>query len=476
MRQSITLFAPAAVISMALLSLALTRGRGSGPRPTATPAAAPAAAPVTAATPVTREVTVTRTVPVTVPVPVTRIVSSVREVPVTRIVPATVAVPVTREVPVTRIVTATPPPHTPTPDADAAAPPPTVTVATPMPTPASAPVLTHTPEPQPLRSIGNWQIYAKTYGDHTLAYAENQAIEYETDANPPILTYQRFRGQSSLSIEWQQRLFTRPAPAVEHRAQNPFEGSYDNNLDALVDYAREPHSYISKAQILTDYQRREVDDIWTDITRERNPDHDTPEALIETVERRSHRDLLIELSVTHENRADANNPDRKFRVPPHYHADYNWLVRSESKVQLYYGQVGSLKPVLRKSDSTSGSTYDVTLAAIVKNFISMPTLPPTGMSAVSGAWTCTSATSAGKRAPAGSFALCRRVCLARQAAPAGPRVGRPGYRGQPDRHFANRARGPGRRLVRLSFRRHRLNAARGSVDPAAMPAVSQYSP
>ena len=339
----------------------------SGPPPTATPAAAP----VTAATPVTREVTVTRTVPV----PVTRLVPSVREVTVTRIVPATVTVPVTREVPVTRIVTATPPPHTPTPDADAAttAPPPTTSpatataiVATPMPTPASAPVLTSTPEPQPLRSIGNWQIYAKTYGDHTIAYAENQAIEYETDTNPPILTYQRFRSQSSLFIEWRQPLFTRPAPAVEHRAQNPFEESYDNNLDALVDYARKLHSYISKERVLTDYQRREVDDIWTDITRERNPDHDTPEALIDTLVLLSHRDLLIELSVTHENLAEANNPDRKFRIPPHYNADYNWLVRSESKVQLYYGQVGSLKPALRKSDSTSGSNYDVTLTAVVK--------------------------------------------------------------------------------------------------------------
>ena len=331
----------------------------SGPPPTATPVAAPATRVVevlvTVATPVTREVPVTRTVPVTVPVPVTRLVPSVREVTVTR------------------IVTATPPPHTPTPDATATAPPPTTSpatataiVATPVPTPASAPVLTPTPESQPLRSIGNWQIYAKTYGDHTLAYAENQAIEYETDANPTILTYQCFRGQSSLFIEWHQRLFTRSAPAVEHRAQNPFEGSYDNNLDALVDYARELHSYISKERVLTDYQRREVDDIWTDITRKRNPDHDTPEALIETLDLRSHRDLLIELSVTHENRAEANNPARKFRVPPHYNEDYNRLVRSESKVQLYYGQVGSIKPALRKSDSTSGSNYDVTLAAIVK--------------------------------------------------------------------------------------------------------------
>ena len=310
-----------------------------------------------------------RTVPVTVPVPVTRRVPSVREVPVTRIVPATVTVPV----PVTRIVTATPPPHTPTPDATAAAPPPTASpatataiVATPMPTPASAPVLTPTPEPQPLRSIGNRQIYAKTYGDHTPAYAENQAIAYETDANPPILAYQRFRGQSSLFIEWQQRLFTRPAPAVKHRAQNPFEESCDHNLDALVDYAREPHSYIGKERVLTNYQRREVDEIRTDITRERNPDHDTPEALIETVDLRSHRDLLIELAVTHENRAEANNPNRKFRVPPHYNSDYNRLVRSESKVQPYYGQVGSLKPALRKSDSTSGSNPDVTLTAIVK--------------------------------------------------------------------------------------------------------------
>ena len=230
----------------------------------------------------------------------------------------------------------------------------------------SAPLLTPTPEPQPLRSIGNWQIYAKTYGDHTLAYAENQAIEYETDANPPILTYQCFRGQSSLFIEWHQRLFTRSAPAVEHRAQNPFEESYDNNLDALVDYARELHSYISKERVLTDYHPREVDDIWTDITRERNPDHDTPEALIETWDLRSHRDLLIELSVTHENLADANNPNRKFRIPPHYNSDYNWLVRSESRVQLYYGQVGSLKPALRKSDYPSGSNPDVTLAAIIK--------------------------------------------------------------------------------------------------------------
>ena len=304
--------------------------------------------------------------------PVTRLVPSIREVTVTRIVPATVTVPVTREVPVTRIVTAAPPPRTHTPDATAAAPPPAAIVATPMPTPASAaadvsaPLLTPTPEPQPLRSIGNWQIYAKTYGDHTLAYAENRAIEYETDANPPILTYQCFRGQSSLFIEWHQRLFTRSAPAVEHRAQNPFEESYDNNLDALVDYARELHSYISKERVLTDYHPREVDDIWTDITRERNPDHDTPEALIETWDLRSHRDLLIELSVTHENLADANNPNRKFRIPPHYNSDYNWLVRSESRVQLYYGQVGSLKPALRKSDYPSGSNPDVTLAAIIK--------------------------------------------------------------------------------------------------------------
>ena len=262
---------PAAVIAMALLSLALTLGCGSGPSSTPTPVAAPAAraaVPVTVATPVTREVPVTRTVPVTVPVPVTRLVPSVREVTVTRIVPATVTVPVTRKVPVTRIVTATPPPHTPTPDATAAAPPPTAIVATPMPTPASAPVLTPTPEPQPLRSIGNWQIYAKTYGDHTLAYVENQAIEYETDADPPILTYQCFRGQSSLFIEWRQRLFTRSAPAVEHRAQNPFQESYDNNLDALVDYARELHSYISKAHVLTDYQRREAAEIWTDVIRD----------------------------------------------------------------------------------------------------------------------------------------------------------------------------------------------------------------
>ena len=133
-----------------------------------------------------------------------------------------------------------------------------------------------------------------------------------------------------------------------------------------MDYARELHSYISKERVLTDYQRREVDDIWTDITRERNLDHDTPEALIETLDLRSHRDLLIEMAVTHENLAEANNPDRKFRIPPHYNADYNWLVRSESKVQLYYGQVGSIKPVLRKSDYPSGSNPDVTLAAIVK--------------------------------------------------------------------------------------------------------------
>ena len=110
-----------------------------------------------------------------------------------------------------------------------------------MPTPASAAAAiapTPAPEPQTLRSIGNWQIYAKTYGDHTLAYAENQAIEYETDANPPILTYQCFRGQSSLFIEWRQRLFTRPAPASARRAQNPFQEYCDNNRDALTEYAR----------------------------------------------------------------------------------------------------------------------------------------------------------------------------------------------------------------------------------------------
>ena len=33
---------------------------------------------------------------------------------------------------------------------------------------------------------------------------------------------------------------------------------------------------------------------------------------------------------------------------------------------MYYGQVGSIKPVLRKSDYPSGSNPDVTLAAIVK--------------------------------------------------------------------------------------------------------------
>ena len=307
--------------------------------------------PVTRIVPSVREVPVTRTVPVTVPVPVTRIVPSVREVPVTRIVPATVTVPM----PVTRIVTATPPPHTTSPATA------TAIVATPMPTPASAPVLT----PEPLRSIGNWQIYAKTYGEHTLAYANNQAIEYETAA-PPILTYQCFRGQSSLFIEWQQRLFTRPAPASARHAQNPFQESYDNNRDALTEYAQELHSYISKAQILTDYQRREVDDIWTDVTRERNPDHDTPEALIETLDLRSHRDLLIELAATRANLADANNPNRKFRIPPHYNAEYNRRVRSESKVQPYCGQVGSIKPALRKSDSPSGSNPDVTLTAIVK--------------------------------------------------------------------------------------------------------------
>ena len=68
MRQSITRFAPAAVISMALLSLVLTPGCGSGPASTATPVAAPvtrATVPATVETPVTREV------PVTVPVPVT---------------------------------------------------------------------------------------------------------------------------------------------------------------------------------------------------------------------------------------------------------------------------------------------------------------------------------------------------------------------------------------------------------------------
>ena len=137
-----------------------------------------------------------------------------------------------------------------------------------------------------------------------------------------------------------------------------------------MDYARELHSYISKERVLTDYQSREVDDIWTDITRERNPDHDTLEALIDTLVLLSHRDLLIELSVTHENLAEANNPDRKFRIPPHYNADYNRLVRSESKVQPYYGQVGSIKPALRKSDSTSGSNPDVTLAAVVKKTVS----------------------------------------------------------------------------------------------------------
>ena len=80
------------------------------------------------------------------------------------------------------------------------------------------------PEPvsEPLISVGNWQIYTKTYGEHTIAYAANQAIEYETDANSPILTYQCFRGQSSLFIEWQQRFFTRPAPASARHAKNPF--------------------------------------------------------------------------------------------------------------------------------------------------------------------------------------------------------------------------------------------------------------
>lgn len=322
------------------------------PLPLRLPApAARAAVPVTVATPVTREVPVTRTV----------------RVPVTRIVPATATAPVIVSVPVTRLVTATPPPHTPNPDATAAAPPPTVIVATPMPTPASAAAaIAPTPAPEPLLSVGNWQIYAKTYGEHTLAYANNQAIEYETDANPPILTYQRFRGQCSLFIQWRQPLFTRPAPASARHAQNPFQEYCDNNRDALVDYARELHSYISKERVLTDYQRREVDEIRTVVTREWEPDHDTPEALIENVGMRSHRDLLIELAVTHENLAEANNPDRKFRVPPHYNADYNWLVRSESRVQLYYGQVGSIKPALRKSDYPSGSNPDVTLAAIVK--------------------------------------------------------------------------------------------------------------
>lgn len=140
------------------------------------------------------------------------------------------------------------------------------------------------------------------------AYANNQAIEYETDANPPILTYQRFRGQCSLFIEWRQPLFTRPAPASARHAQNPFQEYCDNNRDALVDYARELHSYISKERVLTDYQRREVDEIRTVVTREWQPDHDTPEALIENVGMRSHRDLLIELAVTHEKPGRSQQP------------------------------------------------------------------------------------------------------------------------------------------------------------------------
>ena len=151
--------------------------------------------------------------------------------------PATVTVPV----PVIRLVTAPPPPHTPT--LDAATPPPTASpaaataiVATPMPTHASTAVaIALVPEPEPLHSVGNWQIHAKTYGDHTVAYAENQAIEYETSTNPPILTYQCFRGQSSLFIEWHQPLFTRPAPAGSRHAKNPFQEYCDNNRDALTE-------------------------------------------------------------------------------------------------------------------------------------------------------------------------------------------------------------------------------------------------
>ena len=84
------------------------------------------------------------------------------------------------------------------------------------------------------------------------------------------------------------------------------------------------------------------------------------------MELRSHRDLLIALDATHENRADANNPNCKFRIPPHCNADYNRRVRSESKARMYYGQVGSIKPALRKSDYPSGSNPDATLTAIVK--------------------------------------------------------------------------------------------------------------
>ena len=59
-------------------------------------------------------------------------------------------------------------------------------------------------------------------------------------------------------------------------------------------------------------------------------------------------------------------PSRKFRILPHCNADYNWLVRSESKVQPYCGQADCLKPALRKSDYPSGSNPDATLTAIVK--------------------------------------------------------------------------------------------------------------
>ena len=48
---------------------------------------------------------------------------------------------------------------------------------------------------------------------------------------------------------------------------------------SLTEYARELHSCISKAPVLTDWQHREVADIRTDVTREWEPDHDTPEAL-----------------------------------------------------------------------------------------------------------------------------------------------------------------------------------------------------
>ena len=259
----------------------------------------------------------------------------------------------------------------------------------PAPSPTSTPAPTLTPSvppptPAPEFVAGSWQIHSRPYiNDAALDgrpevpiiwRATNRAVQYETAGDPPVLTYQYQcrRSPQSWFIEWNQRLFTGEGSTSGYRyGANPLLDYFDRDLEALVQYAGELLAWVGRQRNLKDYQRQDVDDLWQQAHLRWSPGADTPGDLIDRVRDRTHRETLIELAVAHQKQV-AVDPDAGANAAPRFlgpalHTDtYNFIALSESRTQLYYGQVGDIKRYLRDDHINEQDNTDVVLYASVK--------------------------------------------------------------------------------------------------------------